>query len=99
MSVHIFLLTQNRLTDEQLEKAKYSFGAEGHRENILWYLYNREMSAIDVDEAFGYYYNATNYIIRYKREYFKKIGKVGHRFIYTASEQGREIVERIIRGN
>jgi len=87
----------NRLTDKELEKGKHLFKVEGQMGLICWYLYNKSVPPMDIDKHFEFSPNTTNAVIRRNLELFEKVDKIGKRIVFTTSEEGRKLVEKIIK--
>jgi len=90
-------IESNRLSDEELEKGKHLFKGIGLKEKICWYLYNKARNGSELDQSFEQAQNTGNVVLKRYPELFEKIGKIGKKIIFTTSEEGRKLVEEIIK--
>lgn len=73
------------------------FKQRGEKALILWYLFNKTLSALDIDEVFNLSKNRTQTIINRNKDSFSQVGKEGQKKLWTASQNGKRFVENIIK--
>ena len=91
-------IESNRLTDEQLEKAKGYFMKLGLKERICWYLYNKHGTGAELDKYFEV--DKQSYaVLKRCTDLFEPAGREadGRIKFYRTTVKGKELVEKIVK--
>jgi len=92
-------IESNRLTDENLEKARVYFIKLGLKERLSWYLYNKHGTATEIDKYFELSKGSSHTILKRNPELFRTAGREadGRVVLYRTTDEGKKLVEKIVR--
>jgi len=91
-------IESNRLTDEQLEKARGYFMKLGLKERLSWYLYNKHGTGAELDKYFEV--DKQSYaVLKRCTELFEPAGREadGRIKFYRTTAKGKELVEKVAK--
>jgi len=92
-------IESNRLTDEQLEKARTYFIKLGLKERLCWYLYNKAGTGTEMDKYFELGKNVSNSTLKRSPDLFKTAGREadGRIILFRTTDEGKKLVEKIVK--
>ncbi|MBU1067642.1 hypothetical protein KKE60_07625 [Patescibacteria group bacterium] len=92
-------IESNRLTDEQLEKARGYFMKLGLKERLCYYLYNKDGTGTELDKYFELGKNVSNSTLKRSPDLFRTAGREadGRVILFRTTDEGKKLVEKIVR--